>query len=157
MRILLVKTSSLGDVIHNLPVVSDILAHHPDAAIDWCVEDSFADIPRLHPGVATVHRVAIRRWRKHPFTADTRQQFRQFREALTRQPYDLILDTQGLLKSALVACLARGESNKEIARALDLAESTVKIHIQNIFKKLNLTSRVQAAVYAVENGFGQGD
>jgi len=57
----------------------------------------------------------------------------------------------------ILACLARGESNKEIARALDLAESTVKIHIQNIFKKLNLTSRVQAAVYAVENGFGQGD
>lgn len=108
MRILLVKTSSLGDVIHNLPVVSDILAHHPDATIDWCVEESFADIPHLHPGVATVHRVAIRRWRKHPFAADTRRQFRQFREALTRQPYDLILDTQGLIKSALVACLARG-------------------------------------------------
>jgi len=57
----------------------------------------------------------------------------------------------------ILACLARGESNKEIARALDLAESTVKIHIQNIFKKLNLTSRVQAAVYAVENGFGQAN
>lgn len=55
----------------------------------------------------------------------------------------------------ILGCLARGESNKEIARALDLAESTVKIHVQNIFKKLNLSSRVQAAVYAVENGFGQ--
>lgn len=54
----------------------------------------------------------------------------------------------------ILACLARGESNKEIARALDLAESTVKIHVQNIFKKLNLSSRVQAAVYAVENGYG---
>ncbi|MBS1191021.1 MAG: regulatory protein, LuxR:Response regulator receiver [Rhodocyclaceae bacterium] len=55
----------------------------------------------------------------------------------------------------ILGCLARGESNKEIARALDLAESTVKIHVQNIFKKLNLSSRVQAAVYAVEHGFGQ--
>ena len=54
----------------------------------------------------------------------------------------------------ILACLAHGESNKEIARNLELAESTVKIHIQNIFKKLNLTSRVQAALYAVENGFG---
>lgn len=54
----------------------------------------------------------------------------------------------------ILGCLARGESNKEIARSLDLAESTVKIHIQNIFKKLNLSSRVQAAVYAVEHGFG---
>lgn len=57
----------------------------------------------------------------------------------------------------ILGCLARGESNKEIARALDLAESTVKIHVQNIFKKLNLSSRVQAAVYAVEHGFGQPD
>lgn len=55
----------------------------------------------------------------------------------------------------ILSCLARGESNKEIARTLELAESTVKIHVQNIFKKLNLSSRVQAAVYAVEHGFGQ--
>ena len=52
MRILLVKTSSLGDVIHNLPVVSDLRRRFPDAIIDWCVEESFADIPRLHPAVA---------------------------------------------------------------------------------------------------------
>lgn len=57
----------------------------------------------------------------------------------------------------ILVCLARGESNKEIARALELAESTVKIHVQNVFKKLNFTSRVQAAVYAVEHGFGQPD
>ena len=57
----------------------------------------------------------------------------------------------------ILASLAQGESNKEIARKLDLAESTVKIHVQNIFKKLNLTSRVQAAVYAVEHGFGQAE
>ena len=51
----------------------------------------------------------------------------------------------------IIACLARGESNKYIARALDLAESTVKIHVQNVLKKLKMTSRVQAAVYAVEH------
>jgi two-component system nitrate/nitrite response regulator NarL len=55
----------------------------------------------------------------------------------------------------ILTCLAQGESNKEIARALDLAESTVKIHVQNIFKKLNMTSRVQVALYAVEHGFGR--
>ena len=64
MRILLVKTSSLGDVIHNLPVVSDLRSQYPDAQIDWCVEESFVDIPRLHPGVREVIPVAIRRWRK---------------------------------------------------------------------------------------------
>jgi len=56
----------------------------------------------------------------------------------------------------ILAALAQGESNKEIARKLDLAESTVKIHVQNIFKKLNMSSRVQVALYAVENGYGQG-
>jgi two-component system nitrate/nitrite response regulator NarL len=57
----------------------------------------------------------------------------------------------------IVQCLARGESNKEIARHLDVAESTVKIHVQNILKKLNLSSRVQVAVYAVEHGLGHHD
>jgi two-component system nitrate/nitrite response regulator NarL len=56
----------------------------------------------------------------------------------------------------ILASLSQGESNKEIARRLDLAESTVKIHVQNIFKKLNMSSRVQVALYAVEHGFGQG-
>ncbi|HXF67585.1 MAG TPA: lipopolysaccharide heptosyltransferase I, partial [Burkholderiales bacterium] len=60
MRVLLVKTSSLGDVVHNLPVVSDILAAHPAAEIHWVVEEAFAAIPRLHPGVARVLPVAIR-------------------------------------------------------------------------------------------------
>ena len=55
----------------------------------------------------------------------------------------------------ILASLAQGESNKEIARRLDLAESTVKIHVQNIFKKLNMSSRVQVALYAVENGYGR--
>ena len=54
MHLLLVKTSSLGDVIHNLPVVSDLRRAFPDATIDWCVEESFADIPRLHPAVGDV-------------------------------------------------------------------------------------------------------
>ena len=63
-RILLVKTSSLGDVIHNLPVVTDILQQDPDAHIDWVVEEAFADIPNLHPAIKQVFTVAVRRWRK---------------------------------------------------------------------------------------------
>ena len=59
-----------------------------------------------------------------------------------------------MYKRQILGCLAHGDSNKEIARSLDLAESTVKIHIQNIFKKLNMSSRVQAALYAAEHGFG---
>mgnify|MGYP002776453877 FL=1 len=108
MRILLVKTSSLGDVIHNLPVVSDIRRHLPQATIDWCVEESFAAIPRLHPGVAAVIPVALRRWRKTLFAGQTWRQVAAFRAHLGAMAYDDIVDTQGLVKSALIAGRARG-------------------------------------------------
>lgn len=108
MRILIVKTSSLGDVIHNLPVIADIRQHVPDAIIDWCVEESFAAIPWLHPGVAEIIPVAIRRWRKNLFSRQTWREMADSREALRRQPYDWVIDTQGLAKSALVATQARG-------------------------------------------------
>lgn len=108
MRILLVKTSSLGDVIHNLPVVNDILQHHPNAHIDWIVEESFADIPRLHPGVNQVFTVAIRRWRKQLLKCATWQQLRALKQKLSERQYDVIIDTQGLIKSALLAKLANG-------------------------------------------------
>jgi len=108
MRILIVKTSSLGDVIHNLPAVSDIRRHFPEAVIDWCVEENFAAIPRLHPGVAGIFAVAIRRWRKHLLCCRTWREIAAFRAKLRGQRYDLILDTQGLLKSALIAAQASG-------------------------------------------------
>lgn len=106
MRILLVKTSSLGDVLHNLPVVSDILLHRPEVRIDWVVEEGFAELPRLHPGVDRVIPVAVRRWRKQPGFA--REEMRTAVAAMREQDYDLIIDTQGLLKSALIARNARG-------------------------------------------------
>ncbi len=106
--ILLVKTSSLGDVIHNLPVVSDIHVKRPDARIDWVVEESFAAIPRLHPHVRNVLPVALRRWRRALLDSATRREAGQFRQALQRESYDVILDTQGLIKSALISRLARG-------------------------------------------------
>lgn len=108
MRILIVKTSSLGDVIHNLPVVSDIRRHFPDAEIDWCVEESFSAIPRLHPGVGTIIPVAIRRWRKNLLKADTWREIAEFRRLLQVHAYDAVIDTQGLLKSALIASQATG-------------------------------------------------
>ena len=108
MRILIVKTSSLGDVIHNLPVVSDIKRHFPAAVVDWCVEDNFAAIPRLHPGVDKIIPVAIRRWRKQLLQAATWRQISQFRQAVQGARYDAVVDTQGLLKSALLAKRAHG-------------------------------------------------
>lgn len=107
-RILLVKTSSMGDVIHNLPVVNDILQHIPSAQIDWVVEESFADIPKLHPAVHRVIPVAMRRWRKQLFKSSTWQEIRTVKETLASTSYDAVIDTQGLLKSAWLAHYANG-------------------------------------------------
>lgn len=108
LKILLVKTSSLGDVVHNLPVVNDIRGAIGDAAIDWVVEKAFADIPGLHPGVRTVIPGELRRWRRSWFTAQTRREWRAFVRELRTEQYDAVIDTQGLLKSALIAHAARG-------------------------------------------------
>jgi heptosyltransferase-1 len=107
-RILLVKTSSLGDVIHNLPVVTDILQHHPGAQIDWVVEEGFADIPKLHPAVKQIFTVAVRRWRKQLFNQKTWREMSAFKKQVSQQPYDLVIDTQGLVKSAVMASFAKG-------------------------------------------------
>lgn len=106
-QILLVKTTSLGDVLHNLPVVSDILCNFPGAQIDWIVEESFSALPRLHPGVRNIIPVAVRRWRRSLLSTVTWREISAFRNALAGQRYDIGIDTQGLLKSAL---LMRGAS-----------------------------------------------
>lgn len=100
-NILLIKTSSLGDVLHNLPVVTDIRRHFPDARIDWVVEENFAALPALHPEVHEVITVALRRWRKSWRTSAT--EVRAVCRDLRTRRYDIALDTQGLLKSALIA------------------------------------------------------
>ncbi len=107
MKILLVKLSSLGDVVHALPVVQDILAALPDAQIDWVVEKSFAAVVALHPGVRRIIPCEIRRWRKSPLSAVTRQQWNAFKADLRQTDYDAVIDLQGLTKSAVVARLAR--------------------------------------------------
>jgi heptosyltransferase I len=107
VKILLVKLSSLGDVVHTLPVVLDIQAALPDAQIDWVVEQSFAPLLALHSGVHRVIACQIRRWVKSPLTAQTRREWRTFRAQLQLDAYDAVIDLQGLTKSALVARLAR--------------------------------------------------
>ena len=108
LRVLLVKTSSLGDVVHNLPVASDVRRHFPDAAIDWVVEEPFAPLARMHPAVRRVIPVAVRRWRKTVLGRKTWQEMAEFRRLSQAERYDAIIDTQGLLKSALIARAARG-------------------------------------------------
>lgn len=107
-RFLLMKTSSLGDVLHNLAVVSDLRRVFPGALVDWCVEAPFAEIPAWHTGVRRVIPVAIRRWRKALFQRETWSEIGQALNALRAEPYDAIIDTQGLVRSVLLAQLAHG-------------------------------------------------
>jgi heptosyltransferase-1 len=107
MRILIVKTSSMGDIVHAQPMVSDLREVHPNARIDWVCEAPFSAIPAMNSGISEVIPMAWRRWRKNLRTADTRAALQAFVARLRRHQYDLVIDCQGLLKSAAVARLAR--------------------------------------------------
>jgi heptosyltransferase-1 len=107
-RILLIRMSSLGDVIHTFPAVTDLRRALPDAALDWVVEEAYVPLARLHPGVTRILPVALRRWRGQLAAPRAWREMASFRRGLREQAYDAILDTQGLLKSAAVACIARG-------------------------------------------------
>jgi len=108
LKVLLIKTSSLGDVVHNLPVASDIRRRFPDARIDWAVEEAYAPLVALHPSVAGIIPVAIRRWRARPLGASTWSEIGALRRLFGERQYDAVIDTQGLIKSALLARAARG-------------------------------------------------
>ena len=108
MRVLIVKTSSMGDVVHAAPLASDLARRFPAAAIDWLVEESFAAIPRMHGAVDRVVAVAVRRWRRTPWSTTTWREIRAAKAQLRARRYDAILDCQGLLKSAWLARWARG-------------------------------------------------
>lgn len=108
MRILFVKTSSLGDVVHHCPAVTDVRRGFPDAVIDWVVEETFAGIVALHPAVRKAIPIAVRRWRQRVFLPSIWKEIFAFHRLLGAERYDLVIDTQGLLKSALIAVSAHG-------------------------------------------------
>lgn len=111
MRLLIVKTSSLGDVIHTLPALTDAKKHLPELTVDWVVEEAYAEIPAWHPGVNEVIPVALRKWRKHPWRTWRDGTWGNFREELRRHYYDWVIDAQGLIKSAFLAWHAHGETH----------------------------------------------
>ncbi len=112
-KILLVKLSSLGDVLHNLPIVWDLRKRLPGAQIDWIIEEAY--VPLLEPlkttesfrGIDRIIPVALRRWRKNLLSIRTWQEFFAMRKLLQSVTYDIVIETQGLLKSALVCALAK--------------------------------------------------
>jgi heptosyltransferase-1 len=106
VRVLLVKMSSLGDVVHTFPAVTEAAAQ--GVRFDWVVEEAFADIAAMHPGVDAVIPIAWRRWRNHLWSREVRYEFGEFVGRLRRRHYDMVLDAQGLIKSGTVTALARG-------------------------------------------------
>jgi heptosyltransferase-1 len=102
LRVLLIKTSSLGDVIHTLPALTDAARALPGIQFDWVVEEGFAEIPAWHPAVAQVIPLALRRWRKNLWQTLRSGEWQRFKRRLQETDYDLVIDAQGLLKSALL-------------------------------------------------------
>jgi len=107
LKILIVKLSSLGDVVHAMPAVQDIRQAYPEAQIDWVVERGFAPLVQRCAGVHRVIACELRRWRKSPFSKPTRLAWQAFKVELQHEQYDAVIDLQGLSKSALVSWLAR--------------------------------------------------
>jgi len=107
MKILLVRVSSLGDVLHNLPIVADIRRHFPDAQVDWVVEEGYVSLVKLNPHVRKVIPIALRRWRKGLGNAAVRAELSGFFRDLRAERYDYVFDTQGLIKTGIVMACAR--------------------------------------------------
>jgi heptosyltransferase I len=113
IKVLIVKTSSMGDIIHTLPALSDVVQSSQSmqqAEIDWVVEEGFREIPQWHFGVNNVIPVAWRRWRKNLAQAFRSGEIPRFIKVLSAKRYDYIIDAQGLLKSALILLFAHGKS-----------------------------------------------
>ena len=108
MRVLLVKLSSLGDVIHNLPVVSDLALARPGVEIDWAIESPYAEVAAMHPAVKKLLPVPLRRLKRQWWSPMAWRDLLASRSNFGQLPYDHILDTQGLVKSAWVARWASG-------------------------------------------------
>ena len=110
MNVLIIKNSSLGDIIHALPALTDAKAAIPNIIFDWVVEENFAQIPKMHTAVQDVLPVAWRRLRKNILQAICSGELKQSYDKIRRKQYDLIIDAQGLIKSAIFAKIARGPS-----------------------------------------------
>jgi heptosyltransferase I len=140
-RILFVKTSSLGDVVHHCPAVSDVARRFAGAEIDWVVEESFAGVAKMHRDVSGVIPVAVRRWRESFWRPAVWSEIAAFRRRIGRQHYDYVIDSQGLLKSALVTALAHGERH-----GLDAASAREPIAA----RFYDVTHQVRSELHPVE-------
>lgn len=128
MRVLLVKMSSLGDVVHALAGVTDAARAQPEIQFDWVVEEAYAEIPAWHPSVGRIITCELRRWRKTPLAVLRNGYWSRFRQELRQTEYDLVLDAQGLIKSGVVARQARGPIAGRTAKSAREAGAALFYH-----------------------------
>ena len=150
MKILLIRVSSLGDVLHNMPMVDDLKAHYPDAQIDWVVEEAYVNLVRLQPKINKIIPYALRRWRKTWRDKATRDEFKSFYRELRKEAYDLVLETQGLFKTGLIMGLARTAPNGKKVGLANGTEGSGYEGISRIFHNQSVT--VDRHTHAVLRG-----
>lgn len=145
MRILIVKTSSMGDVIHTLPAITELGDKIKDITIDWVVEDSFIDIPKYHKYINKIIPVATRKWRKNLFCKKNRNEIKSFLQNLRSEYYDYVIDAQGLLKSVLISKFARAK----LSHGLDAMSARGK-YIDWLYDRTYNVKRNMHAIYRLK-------
>jgi len=150
LNILLVRVSSLGDVLHNLPIVADIHRHFPDAQVDWVVEEGYVSLVKLNPHVRKVIPFALRRWRKGLGDAAVRAELRGFFRDLRAEQYDYVFDTQGLIKTGIVMACARTRPGGQKVGLANGTEDSGYEGVSRIFH--NRSIPVEPRTHAVARG-----
>lgn len=145
MKVLVLKTSSLSDIIHTFPAISDAKAALGDVTFDWIVEEGFADVPNWHPEVDSVIPVAIRRWRKHIPQYWRGTEWKAFKAELQRTHYDAVIDCQGLIKSAWLLSFAHGPSyGYDVSSVRESMATMFYNHRFNVPTKLHAVERTRS-------------
>jgi heptosyltransferase-1 len=150
LNILLVRVSSLGDVLHNLPIVADIHRHFPDARVDWVVEEGYVSLVKLNPHVRKVIPFALRRWRKGLGKASVRAELSGFFRDLRAEQYDYVFDTQGLIKTGIVMACARTRPGGQKVGMANGTEDSGYEGISRIFHSRSIP--VEPRTHAVARG-----
>jgi heptosyltransferase-1 len=149
LRVLIIKTSSLGDIIHTLPAITDAMRALPGIEFDWIVEEAFAEIPAWHPAVKKVIPIALRRWRKAPLSSLLGREFQRFKLQLKMTRYDLVIDAQGLVKSAWLTRLVNAPS-------VGYDKQSIREPLASMFYKKHLTvNKEQHAVERIRELFAR--
>jgi heptosyltransferase-1 len=150
LNILLVRVSSLGDVLHNLPIVADIHRHFPDARVDWVVEEGYVSLVKLNPHVRKVIPFALRRWRKGLGDAAVRAELSGFFRDLRAEQYDYVFDTQGLIKTGIVMACARTRPGGQKVGLANGTEDSGYEGVSRIFHSRSIP--VEPRTHAVARG-----